>query len=325
MAYFVADEKLQGYYVSGGVTINIIKYHFECDDAASLPAQTAFISSKKVKISMASTAHTIDTDALYKMDSSGAWVQQSQPWQPLADYSALSNKPQINGSTLTGNRSGADLGLQNTLTFDSTPTQDSANPVTSGGVWTHQQRQDVLQAEDRAAIIELVDGSAKNLIKLGFTAKTVGTQTSTMTADGNGIVVNGDRNSLSDIILVYDLSTNGSSMFDTRYTLPVGRYVIAPTGTSMLRIQVYCHDGGGVNNERLGQASTDEVSFEYTSALKTQYPYIAYRLWASKVSSFDNFTVYPMVCTSSAWKISTKYQPYRPSWQEMYDMILALQ
>ena len=143
MAYFVADEKLQGYYVSGGVTINIVKYHFECDDTASLPSQTAFISSKKVKISMASTAHTIDTDALYKMDSSGTWVKQSQPWQPLADYNVLSNKPQINGNTLTGNQSGADIGLQNALTFDSTPTQDSTNPVTSGGIWAVQKRQEV--------------------------------------------------------------------------------------------------------------------------------------------------------------------------------------
>ena len=74
MAYFVADEKLQGYYVSGGVTINIVKYHFECDDDASLPAQTAFISSKKVKISMASTAHTISDNKTYEMNSAGTWT-----------------------------------------------------------------------------------------------------------------------------------------------------------------------------------------------------------------------------------------------------------
>ena len=74
MAYFVADEKLQGYYVSGGVTINIVKYHFECDDAASLPAQGAFISSKKVKISMASTAHTLADNKMYEMNSAGTWV-----------------------------------------------------------------------------------------------------------------------------------------------------------------------------------------------------------------------------------------------------------
>lgn len=74
MAYFVADEKLQGYYVSGGVTINIVKYHFECDDAASLPAQTAFISSKNIKISMASTAHTLSDNKKYEMNSAGTWV-----------------------------------------------------------------------------------------------------------------------------------------------------------------------------------------------------------------------------------------------------------
>lgn len=74
MAYFVADEKLQGYYVSGGVTINIVKYHFECDDAASLPAQTAFISSKNIKISMASTAHTLADNKQYEMNSAGTWV-----------------------------------------------------------------------------------------------------------------------------------------------------------------------------------------------------------------------------------------------------------
>lgn len=168
----------------------------------------------------------------------------------------------------------------------------------------------VKDAAGREALAVVENKGAKNLLKLGFTTKTVGTQTATMTADGNGIVVNGDRNSSSDIILVYDLSTNESAMPDTRYTLPVGSYVIAPTGTSTLRIQVYCHDGSGVNSERLGQASTDAVNFEYTSALKTQYPYIAYRLWASRVSSFSNLTIYPMVCSKAEWDISQAYVPY---------------
>ena len=81
------------------------------------------------------------------------------------NYNGLSNKPQINGVTLQGNKALADLGIniplvdaaldgtsenpvqnkvvkgaldgkQNKLTFDSTPTADSSNPVTSGGVKT---------------------------------------------------------------------------------------------------------------------------------------------------------------------------------------------
>ena len=181
----------------------------------------------------------------------------------------------------------------------------------------------VLTDEDRTALAELVDGGAKNLLKLGFTHKSAGYQTADMTTDGIGIIVNGDRNTTTDMILVYDLVTNKSDMLDTRYTLPAGKYVIPSTGTSNLRYQVYCHDG--TNYQSLGYTMSDPLEFEYTAALKTQYPYIAYRLWASRVSSFDNYTFYPMVCAKSAWKISKTYQPYRPSWQEMWDAIQALQ
>lgn len=220
MAYFVADEKLQGYYVSGGVTINIVKYHFECDDAASLPAQTAFILSKKIKISMASTAHTIDTDALYKMDSSGAWLQQSQPWQPLADYSVLSNKPQINGHTLTGNQSGEALGLQNALTFDITPTQRSTNPVTSGGIWTEQQRQET-------EIGVVANAGAKNLIPIN--------NLTTGEDSYCSWTVNAD-NSVTVAPKSAQLSADWTKFVVTNFVLPAGTYImsggIAETSTS---------------------------------------------------------------------------------------------
>jgi hypothetical protein len=323
MAYFVADEKLQGYYVSGGVTVNIVKYHFECDDAASLPAQTAFVSSKNIKISMASTAHVIDTDTVYKMDSSGAWVQQSQPWQPLADYSVLSNKPMINGHTLTGNQTGAALGLQDELTFDSTPTQDSTNPVTSGGIWTDQQRQDVLQNEDRAALVELVDAGAKSLFPIGVSGKIYSNVTIAVDAEGK-ITLNGTNENTGSGILYQDLVTGKSAYRDTRYTLPVGKYACLASGVTGLEMQVYCHDGNTAQLLFAGSGNRDGV-FEYTAALKTSYPYIAFRLAISANTSFTNTVVKPMICTAAAWKISQSFQPYRPSWQEMYDMILALQ
>lgn len=52
------------------------------------------------------------------------------------NYNELNNKPSINGTTLSGNKSLDNLGIQAKLTFDSTPTEDSENPVTSGGVYT---------------------------------------------------------------------------------------------------------------------------------------------------------------------------------------------
>lgn len=52
------------------------------------------------------------------------------------NYEDLDNKPSINSVELVGNKTTSDLGLQSELSFDNTPTADSTNPVTSGGVKT---------------------------------------------------------------------------------------------------------------------------------------------------------------------------------------------
>ena len=52
------------------------------------------------------------------------------------NYNELNNKPSINGTTLSGNKSLDNLGIQAKLTFDSAPTEDSENPVKSGGVYS---------------------------------------------------------------------------------------------------------------------------------------------------------------------------------------------
>lgn len=52
------------------------------------------------------------------------------------NYNKLNNKPSINGTTLSGNKSLDNLGIQAKLTFDSAPTEDSENPVKSGGVYS---------------------------------------------------------------------------------------------------------------------------------------------------------------------------------------------
>ena len=51
------------------------------------------------------------------------------------NYNELNNKPSINGTVLSGNKSLDNLGIQAKLTFDSAPTEDSENPVESGGVY----------------------------------------------------------------------------------------------------------------------------------------------------------------------------------------------
>lgn len=55
----------------------------------------------------------------------------------VEDYGGLTGKPQINSVTLkSGNNSLSDLGVQSELTFDNAPTENSDNPVKSGGIFS---------------------------------------------------------------------------------------------------------------------------------------------------------------------------------------------
>jgi hypothetical protein len=67
--------------------------------------------------------------------------------------------------------------------------------------------------------------------------------------------------------------------------------------------------------------------FDNTSAITaltggTQYAY-RFRVYSNK--AIGNVTIYPMICTAADYAVSPKYVPYRPSWQEMWEMIQALQ
>ena len=66
-----------------------------------------------------------------------------------SNYNELENKPQIAGVTLSGNKTLANLGIQGELSFDNAPTEDSTNPVTSGGVYEAlEAKQDTLTIDD---------------------------------------------------------------------------------------------------------------------------------------------------------------------------------
>lgn len=57
-----------------------------------------------------------------------------------SDYTQLTNLPQVNGVTLTGNKTSADLGLMPTRNIDLKPTKDSQNFVFSGGVYEADEK-----------------------------------------------------------------------------------------------------------------------------------------------------------------------------------------
>lgn len=79
-------------------------------------------------------------------------------------------------------------GKQDALTFDSSPTQGSSNPVTSGGVYTSLQgKQDTLTLQALATLLGLTEAQLNNLITFSksITSTTTGSTTisGTITAD----------------------------------------------------------------------------------------------------------------------------------------------
>lgn len=91
----------------------------EVDTETDLPAANAYQSDGWI-LAQGFRGHTIGTNGHYMLDSSGSWVLQD-------------------GGTAAYTKAEVDAllsGKENTLTFDTTPTNGSTNPVTSGGIYT---------------------------------------------------------------------------------------------------------------------------------------------------------------------------------------------
>lgn len=196
-------------------------------------------------------------------------------------------------------------GKQNTLTFDSAPTQSSTNPVTSGGIYTDQQRQEV-------EIGVVANAGAKSLLPIGVSSITYYSAVTFSVADDGQITVNGANPNTSNGIVYQDIVTAKTQQTETRYTLPVGRYKITGTGTNGLRFQVHCHDGTNTH-ELFSKSSSGE--FSYTESLKSQYPYICWRILIVANSSFSNHVLKPMIWDASI--TDSTFVPYAKTNREL--------
>lgn len=105
--------------------------------------------------------------------TAGAWTGSTNWTQTtvgetggVATYAELPDKPSINGNEVSGNKTGAQLGLQNALTFDNVPTDGSNNPVKSGGVYSAEEAIRQWTTASAKSVsgnpITLLDGSARN-------------------------------------------------------------------------------------------------------------------------------------------------------------------
>lgn len=170
---------------------------------------------------------------------------------------------------------------------------------------------------DEAALIELVDGGAKNIADLTSTTKTTYT-----TATSNGVTIT--RN--GDIFTISGTSDTNDNIFFNIYYAGSASTKIIPPGNWVAIIEDYT---GTVVNDIAVQIVAP------TASAKVYGVPIQFSLSGSESGNRLRVNLRPsttydgsfklMICTKAAWDISQVYVPYRPSYQELYEMIKALQ
>lgn len=180
-------------------------------------------------------------------------------------------------------------------------------------------------AADQAALTELVDGGAKNLYhfeRIDRTSSGTATTTYTDTTSGNNITytLNSD----------YSITVNG-----TTSSTGDGSYVNMFIGSSWIHLEDFCDDEhylsgaptGMLLRARANSLTDYQVDQSGDAALLTSgfTGTIFLQLIVAKGKTIDNLVCKPMICSKAAWDISQTYQPYRPSYQELYERVRALE
>ena len=165
-------------------------------------------------------------------------------------------------------------------------------------------------AVDRAALVELVDNGAKNLIN----NTAVSTSIFTVNSDGT-VLVNGSSGTSNKVL---DIEVNERSYpYDTVLSgCPSG-------GGYVNRYAIYLAD---TNGNLIILSATTGAADEGSSILipaNTSFKYV--RIIVRANQTINNFVFKPMLCSKTAWDISQAYQPYRPSYDEIIARITALE
>lgn len=162
--------------------------------------------------------------------------------------------------------------------------------------------------KNTAALTELVDGGAKNKLKITATTQTINGITFTVNQDGI-ITVDGQLTDTSAIFNVATVSTGSEFNGAVLSGCPSGG------GDSTYRLYFQLNSG----------SYTTYASDTGNGAEIANAPNSSCRIRIAVYQSVSNLIFKPMICSKAAWDISRQYVPYRPSYQELYEMVLALQ
>lgn len=184
---------------------------------------------------------------------------------------------------------------------------------------TGQEVDEALTAglQSKAALVDIVDGGAKN--RLPFNDLTaIQAMNTGGTWDGNAYTWNGVTFTInSDFsVTVEGTATGGNAVL-----------VLSQTGGFSIEegnwILSGCPEGGSGTTYSIAIAET--VSDTGNTAEFTTATNKLVRIYVISGTTADGLIFKPMVCSKAAWNVSQAYQPYRPSYQELYERILALE
>jgi hypothetical protein len=192
---------------------------------------------------------------------------------------------------------------------------DYISPVFSTG----QEVDEALTAglQSKSALVELVDGGAKNRLPFNDLA-VIKTKNTDGTWNDNAYTWNG---------ITFTINSDFSVSADGTATGGNAVLVLSRTGGFSIEegswILSGCPEGGSGTTYNItiaGTASDTGNTAEFTAATSKLV-----RLYIVSGTTADGLIFKPMVCSKAEWDISQAYQPYRPSYQELYERILALE
>lgn len=167
------------------------------------------------------------------------------------------------------------------------------------------------EAEDRTALVELIDSGPKNTIDI---TPPTGTDSAGITYTPNAdksFTAQGTASALSQKRL-FTISAEDAQKFNGM-------------------VLSGCPSGGSSSTYRIvfmrdGSPYTTYCADYGNGVIIQNVPAVACRvfLYIESGQTVD-LTFKPMICSKAAWDISHEYQPYRPPYQELYERVVALE
>lgn len=172
----------------------------------------------------------------------------------------------------------------------------------------------VVGDEDRAALIDQVDGGAKNLVNLNTSFTTHTHKGITYTNNGDGTInVAGTSIAADSYATLYDRNENNL------FGVPIGETVVIKSTSNAVSINlIYKKQGGGYGLTVRGYKDTPA-----TFTVPTDFVGFLLRISVPNNGTTVNENVGAILCTATDYAISPEYVPYAPTNRELYETRFA--